>query len=333
MRQTLKPLAAPGALRLALALSVVVHHFSRIAIGHAAVCVFFVLSGYWIARMWRTKYASLPSPYWSFVASRYARLLPLFLLINAFALGIAGYLDGEFPASVREWTSNLFILGYSSLQAKALVPAWSLDIEMQFYLAAPLLAAVVAWRPVLAVAAAVAISVASEILFGRMFFTSFLVFFALGIAADATEWRPAPWLAAASLSASALAFVGFVLYLPEVALGGANPDAAFAFNPQLNIGLALLLSPFALFTVRQRSGPIDRAMGDLSYAVYLLHWPAVALTGAHFGHLPPAERLPYVAGAIIATLAGSALLWAAIDRPLNRLRATITRQRSSAQAA
>jgi peptidoglycan/LPS O-acetylase OafA/YrhL len=36
---------------------------------------------------------------------------------------------------------------------------------------------------------------------------------------------------------------------------------------------ALLLVPFVAFNVRQKSGGLDRHLGNLSYSVYLIHFP------------------------------------------------------------
>ena len=50
-------IVGPGFFRLILATLVFLHHTSSIALGEMAVIVFFVLSGYWIAKMYREKYS------------------------------------------------------------------------------------------------------------------------------------------------------------------------------------------------------------------------------------------------------------------------------------
>ena len=49
---------------------------------------------------------------------------------------IAGSIGGMF----HQLFSNVLILGYNSLSYQANVPGWSLDMEMQFYLVAPVVA-------------------------------------------------------------------------------------------------------------------------------------------------------------------------------------------------
>jgi peptidoglycan/LPS O-acetylase OafA/YrhL len=64
----------------------------------------------------------------------------------------ARYVIGRDPvvlsqASSGLYLSHVFLLGYSQLNAdKLLVPAWSLDLEAQFYLIAPLVVALACGR-------------------------------------------------------------------------------------------------------------------------------------------------------------------------------------------
>lgn len=141
----------PGMFRLGLALLVLVHHSTRLGLGAAAVYVFFCLSGYWMHAVWEGRYSKLPHGYLTFVFARYIRLLPLFWLCGLLAFGVELFLGKVNPAgwlsqthSWIEWLHlvgpNVLILGYNWQEHMALVPAWSLDIEMQFYLLLPLLA-------------------------------------------------------------------------------------------------------------------------------------------------------------------------------------------------
>src|SRR5678815_5577437 len=52
-----------GAFRFLLATIVLANHSSRIYLGSMAVFIFFVLSGFWITRMWREKYSRLKPAY------------------------------------------------------------------------------------------------------------------------------------------------------------------------------------------------------------------------------------------------------------------------------
>ena len=133
--------ASPGAFRMALALSVFLHHTTSYNIGMSAVLIFFVLSGYWVTKMWAATYSKTRSPYLTFVISRFWRIVPVFALCSGVTWALL-YWRGETPAHIgglaRQIFSNLFILGYNALPYQANVPGWSLDMEMQFYLIAPL---------------------------------------------------------------------------------------------------------------------------------------------------------------------------------------------------
>ena len=83
-----RALSGPGAFRLILASLVFVHHTSRLAIGPAAVYLFFCLSGFWIYRMWNGRYSKTVNPYLTYLISRLWRLLPTFLLVSGLAIGI-----------------------------------------------------------------------------------------------------------------------------------------------------------------------------------------------------------------------------------------------------
>src|ERR1017187_6680647 len=108
----------PGAYRLFLALMVLVSHSSRFDLGPWAVFSFFVLSGYWIYRMWDEKYSRIEGGVIAFYKSRFWRLFPVFwmanlLLITTNALfGIRGAYGILAKSTFHTIFSNLLILGY-----------------------------------------------------------------------------------------------------------------------------------------------------------------------------------------------------------------------------
>jgi peptidoglycan/LPS O-acetylase OafA/YrhL len=316
-------LLAPGFFRFSLAMAVFFHHISRVAIGHAAVCLFFALSGYWITRMWSDKYQYAPNAYVVFVFSRFARLLPVFFIINIVNITVLIFLNmTEKFADILNFhgfISNLFIIGFSSLPFQPLVPAWSLDIEIQFYLLAPLLLRVVYPRPTFVLLFSFMVTVLSNEFVGDWAVTSFAVFFAVGAWIAVKNWEPSSLSVMISLVITLVLFVVCLTVpgLEGVLLGGANPAPEFAFNKFFNEVVAVVMVPCAFFTVYQQSPRSDKMFSDLSYIVYLAHWPAVVLLGVWFGSLPPLARLPYVIGTIVGVLLFSFFLWLCVDRPAN----------------
>ncbi|MBT9329822.1 acyltransferase family protein [Paracidobacterium acidisoli] len=344
----LKKITGPGLFRLFLALLVFVHHTTRFAIGICAVYIFFCLSGYWIYKMYRGRYAATRRPYLTYLVSRAWRLLPVFALISLLTL-LFLYINGTLGAAWNATSpfhfivSNLFIFGYGTLPVKPIDAAWSLDVEMQFYLVAPLLAALLAWRRVsigwiLLVAAAV--SLASVYLHNPVSAVNYTLFFLVGMAAASTDWRPSGRVAVISAGGTALViFLIVVSPFKSVLLAGAHPGPFSDWAPHANVILALFMAPYAIYTTTQKGFALDGMFADLSYEFYLLHGTAVAWIATHPGGV--LHRLITMALSLIAVLAVSTAIWKFYDRPINRMRSRwvsrrkklISTQTRTAQAA
>lgn len=160
-----------GLLRILLALGVALEHsdYFLFAGSYTAVQVFFMISGFYMALMYGTRYQS-PMP---FYASRALRLLPaywiaiiFYLLYSAIgsAFGLKTFVDywnHAFPLFTSyDWLlftfSNIFILGSDAVWFIAkehlvtqvphpvhllvVPPIWTVSLEMMFYLLCPWLA-------------------------------------------------------------------------------------------------------------------------------------------------------------------------------------------------
>ncbi len=315
-------LASPGAFRMALALSVFLHHTTSYNIGMSAVLIFFVLSGYWVATMWRATYTKTRAPYLTFVISRFWRIIPVFALCSAITWGLL-YWRGAQPAHVaglaHQIFSNLFILGYNSLSFQANLPGWSLDMEMQFYLIAPLVIFLIS-KSIHVLAIFVLTTVLSQWLGGAATVAPFIIFFALGVASAVYDLKPSRRLAYGTLSATlALLVIFAALFIKNIALGELQGRDLVALSSTSNLLVAVMMTPWALYTVRQKSGSIDRMFGDLTYIFYLLHWPFIGAIQTGEGSYW--TRLWYCSEALLIILAASFMVWRFFDRPLNRWRA------------
>ncbi|MCK1503118.1 acyltransferase [Bradyrhizobium sp. 188] len=315
--------SGPGFYRLILALAVVVHHISRVNLGHAAVYIFFVLSGFWICSMWDTKYSHKRNPYFTFTISRFWRLAPVFVICSALAWLVAvhtGIAASFSPAAwAQEVFSSIFILGYSSLPLQPNTPAWSLDVEMQFYVIAPAIAMLLLWNWRIAVSVCAAISVMAALARLPNYVLPYLIFFATGGAAYVSKWRPSKGSALASLGViGCLLATITVSPLRDVLLGGAHPGPLYRFNEYLNIVVAITIMPWSIYTTGQSSTAKDPLFGDLSFIIYLLHWPVIHFVDVASGSV--LQRLGHTAVALAATTAGALLIWRLVDRPLNSLR-------------
>ncbi|MEO7247467.1 MAG: acyltransferase, partial [Novosphingobium sp.] len=311
-----------GAFRLWLALVVVLHHFTRIEIGKAPVLVFFALSGYWVHRVWNSRYSSTRKPWLTFIVSRWWRIAPVMVLSSLIALAtLIGIHSPELPAIMaqpfRQAASALFAIGYAQLGERPVGPAWSLDVEMQFYLAAPLLALLV--RRVSALAALLVAMVAFQI--GLMFYPEvalpiFIPFFVLGMVASQHQWKaPQRKVSGGLLAVSAAMVVAAQLSPWQSDLLGAGGN----WSPMFNIVVAALALPHALASVTRRGDRTDAVLADQSYIVYMLHWPVILVFRAYNWGSPVQTSLAAVGFCgVIGALSWA--VWRHIDVRINQMR-------------
>ena len=337
LRRFLLP-SSPGAFRLWLALVVVLHHITRVEVGKAPVLVFFALSGYWVHRVLSSRYAHTRGPWLTFIISRWWRIAPVMVLSSALALGAMAWLgDGalRFVWAMPVWQSlcTVFVVGYAQLPVRPVGPAWSLDIEMQFYLVAPLLALVVRRSSaVAALAAGYGLYLAGLMIYPGVVLTSFIPFFVIGMVAAQHRWRPSLRLAEASLAAAIILTAGILVspWAPQLLGEGGK------HWPEVNLLLAALALPQALVSVSNVSGTAaararDAIWADQSYIVYMLHWPAIMLyRGIHWSG--PVDR---ALGGVLLAVAVAGLAYAVrqfYDLPLNRARGRWVGYRRSSSA-
>ena len=103
-----------------------------------------MLSGYWIFKMYEEKYIRYHNAYWTYIRSRLMRLV----FVYWFVLAVATFFITNAILHANSWQrfslveifiKNIAILGLNTSPIIFLTPAWSLDVEVQFYLLAPLL--------------------------------------------------------------------------------------------------------------------------------------------------------------------------------------------------
>lgn len=290
-------------LRAIAVLAVVAFHFEAPAVfgGFVGVDIFFVISGYLITGIIQSELQSGAFSFARFYERRVRRLLPaLYAMVALTAIPSFHYLltseRAEFfrsIAAVVTFTSNFFFwfqTGYFDHAAveKPLLHTWSLAVEEQFYLALPLmlwgLARVARGRRIALPAALGALGLAS---------------FALSI-----------WLMNSDRSANA--FFMSPPRAWEFLIGGLVATPGFpllrhALAQQIARGIALVLIAIPIFSLRQGPGfpglnalapcigatmfiwsgigvpslkrnaysPLNiiRFFGQISYSLYLWHWP------------------------------------------------------------
>ncbi|WP_227992066.1 MULTISPECIES: acyltransferase family protein [unclassified Microbacterium] len=299
------------ALRAIAILAVVLNHLwpMRLTGGYIGVDVFFVISGFLItSHLVRDATSSGRIALASFYARRVRRLLPaalLVLLVSAvgtlLVLPYPRWTRGgaEIMASagyVENWFLAAMSVDYSALNDQATVAQhyWSLSVEEQFYLVWPLLllatwwwAAKKAWRPRLVAAITLSVVVTLGIAIS-MFATAgmpsqayFVTYtraweFGIGGLLSLVTFRRLPRLAA-----NVVAIIGFVVIaVSAVAFGPETPfPGAYALLPVLGAGAVIAAGTVTqrLWHSRLTSLRPVQWLGDVSYSLYLWHWPLIVL--------------------------------------------------------
>jgi len=134
-----------GTYRFILASLVIVNHlwFDNPA-GAYSVNAFYVISGYLMTAILHERYGFSPSGLGRYFANRVLRIYPAYLtffgatllMVTVFPwVGLQLYRSIREIASVSDWIQNLSIIGMRHKTGARLIPqAWSLDIELWFYL-------------------------------------------------------------------------------------------------------------------------------------------------------------------------------------------------------
>lgn len=344
-------------LRFVAAALIVVHHAEReFGIGHTldltavldqAVSFFFVLSGFILAYVYRGLDAGGVR---RFLVARLARLWPLH--VATFALVVA-----LLPANDRPWglgaaLANLALVHawipgndwYFSFNG----PSWSISTEAGFYVLFPLLVRDLerTWAGKLALAAAVLAAVVAFCNVRLLAEPALWVVpyvhplarlpeFVLGMTGALAWRRLAPRLRAAPAAATAAEVLLLALAAVVMARTNAWLVALRVWESPLGIAGAIWLTHagicaagFAalIAVVAAGAGRVSRALsaapcvllGEISYAVYLLHYPMLRWYHAHraaFADVP----VP-VAYAIfwLVLLLASHVVWSLLEQPSRR---------------
>ena len=87
-----------------------------------------------------------------------------------------------------------------------------------------------------------------------------------------------------------------------------------------------MMTPWALYTTRQKGGSKDRMFGDMSYIFYLLHWSV--LGALRTGEGSYGDRFLLCTEALVLIFVASFVIWGLFDHPINLLRsAWVSRRR------
>jgi peptidoglycan/LPS O-acetylase OafA/YrhL len=316
--------------------------------GPGAVTVFMVISGFVITHLITER----PEPYGVYLLRRFARIFPLFfvmcavafftndILVDALALAPWASESNFFLPEAREivasehqffWSNALahLLLLHGAISSKLIPlspytfvgPGWSLSLEWQFYLLAPLAVMLatrsIRWLTWIALAVAV-----GELMFhdSPSFLPRAAGFFALGIASRLCL----RYLSNAAWSAVSLSGIAIVLGIAIMIIPLLGGDAvaiivwAFVF-----VGLALdgrQIDAHFSRLYRALEGQMSAYLGSRSYSIYLSHSAVAAICLRFwFSYFPMASKTATFFGLISTviplTLILSEVLYRCVELP------------------
>ena len=320
-------LVSVQALRALAALAVATYHALQWAdggfeVGRAGVDVFFVISGF---IMWHVTAGRDVDP-GDFLWRRLTRVAPLYWLATLGVLGVALGWPAFLPEVRPGWTHLALSLAFiphldpRGLPFPTLPPGWTLDYEALFYLIfAGALACPRAWRGRI-VAGALASVTAFGFLCAEPFYylgaNPMLLQFAAGAGLGFLVERrrqPGPLWGGVMLAAALGVWIAedvthAFTELWRPLLWGVPALLTVAGAVCLETGGVSLRLPA---WVRRASS----ALGDASYAIYLLHLPATAIVAHTLGWTNPTL---FVAVSLAASTAAGLAGRAFIEKPLLR---------------
>jgi peptidoglycan/LPS O-acetylase OafA/YrhL len=284
----------PGQFRFLLAFLVLMYHsLEFFPLGHYAVYVFFLLSGYWIFKMYEEKYRYYKNSYLVYIRSRLMRLMFVYWLILAIAIGVffikSNLLNNHNwqGFSVTEvFLKNIFVLGLNSSPIIFITTAWSLEVEIQFYLAVPLFVMLRKYINIkvqlvmsLLILAVLIYLIPVDSRTPNLFFS--LPFFLIG------AWM---YYSGKVFSQKTVnIFLGSIatillinIFVPDLrAIFLVKTESRFGidqYQDHINMLLALLTIPFLTRNITQKiSDPNDGTWSSMSFVIYLVHWPIIKL--------------------------------------------------------
>ena len=319
--------------------------------GYFAVFAFYCLSGYLMTSILHDTYGFSQNGLWRFALNRLVRIYPLYWVVITFSFlfiwlnqNLAYSLNHglQLPLSLTDWLLNIFIIGHipPGNSSRLVPPVWSLHVELVFYFLMALFLSrkvsyVIYWLIISAIFTAVSAIFAVNSLHdfrNILYFSSIAgsLPFSVGALLSFTRKKEAFQLKFndnvkfySSIGLSILSIVALSIAYTYI---GTTTSFIVLFYLAFAVNIIVV---FLLIQVKSKNIPptlnrIDRILGDLSYPVYLSHWPiSLAITYSIFSSIKPSSPV-FFASSYMACILFSIIVDRLVDRPLqNKVRSRI----------
>jgi peptidoglycan/LPS O-acetylase OafA/YrhL len=292
-------------------------------LGRFGVVLFFMISGFVIPYSLSTERKAQ-----RFVILRFFRLYPAYwlsLLANIAFFVLAGR---ELPG-VAHFLADLTMAPQLLGQGSNNGVYWTLFIELVFYglclcawrlklLTSPLAAAAACGFCILATVGPIALNAAAGTHLKTQFLTHHLSFLFLGMVirfAFVERSTMAKRLAALLVLCQAAALPVACGFLAPVSTAFTPPGGEFG---NLSAYLLAMAAFIAAAASGKPHGPQLSWMGDVSYSVYLFHWPVIATLLLAFQPTSLIQGIGFLAVACFATYLVAWLVYRKVETPLNQ---------------
>jgi len=292
-----------GIYRYILANIVVVGHLYPALIGdslspHYAVFGFYALSGFLMSCILNKNYGFTYNGIRAYLINRFLRIFPTYwiILILAFliitiypvpAQSLLGCL--AIPDSILAWLQNIFIfglggtLGTSLAMVRMVPPAWTLHIELIFFLIMPLIVGnkkrTVVWALLSIFYAVYAIYTHQPYPCRYVPVQAASLPYSLGalfyFASEKIDGNQVKF----NVYVLIILFIAFFLNLIFDSRFGNLNVVAFYINLFLTLGIIAFLSKIPREIIPVKIFAVDKFLGDLSYPIFLIHWPVAVVIG------------------------------------------------------